>query len=66
MPIISSLGALTCIKLSTGNDWRYWQLLISANVSSGNTNISQLFSSVFDTTNEYIYSLVVSKTELNS
>ena len=56
MPIISSLGALTCIKLSTGNDWRYWQLLLESVGANSTTNISVIFNSVFDSTNEYIYS----------
>jgi hypothetical protein len=56
MPILSSLGALTCIKLSTGNDWRYWQLLLQSVGANNISNISIIFNSVFDSTNEYIYS----------
>jgi len=62
MPIISSLGALTCIKLSTGNDWRYWQLLLESVGANNTTNISVIFNSVFDSTNQYIYSTGATQT----
>lgn len=54
MPVISTLGALTYskISISTGTDWRYWNLLIK----NSNTSLSaQINDTIFDSTTQYIY-----------